>query len=95
MAYGVRGEERTFFGREVLTVWSGPFFSVYEGEAVALPRGDGYMLRMLHGHDEPVRVECPVPRTDENYQEIDAAIVAAVEKWYTDKGYVSLTVPTA
>lgn len=64
--------------RERLTVWSGPFASVWEGEAYSLPRGNGYMVTTYDG--EKIRVTCPTPRNDENYLAIDAAINDALNR---------------
>lgn len=69
--------------RDYLQVWSGPFFSVWEADGVSLPKGDGYMLTTYNGRK--VRVECPTPRNDENWQEVDAAISAAMEELHRDK----------
>lgn len=82
--YGVATDYDRSAGRkrEYLTVWSGPFFSVWEADAVSLPKGDGYMLRTYNG--VKVRVSCPTPRTDENYEEVDAAIDAALRAHYGD-----------
>lgn len=62
--------------RERLSIWSGPFMSVYEGEAFTLPGGAGYMVTRHNG--DRVRVTCPTPRTDENYTVIDEAINEAL-----------------
>ena len=62
--------------RERLTIWSGPFASVREGEAYSLPKGDGYMVTLEYGGK--VRVTCPTPRTDATYIEVDAAINKAL-----------------
>lgn len=64
--------------RERLDVWSGPFMSEWEGSALSLPKGDGYMLTTHSG--AKVRVSCPTPRTDETYREIDDAISAALRE---------------
>lgn len=64
--------------RKRLTLWSGPFASVREGEAYSLPKGDGYMVTLEYG--EKVRVTCPVERTDENYQEQDKAFNVALNR---------------
>lgn len=64
--------------RERLDVWSGPFMSEWEGSALSLPKGDGYMVTLYGG--KKVRVSCPTPRTDENYLEVDAAINAALRE---------------
>jgi hypothetical protein len=66
--------------RERLTIWSGPFASVLEGEAYSLPKGDGYMITTYHG--DKIRVECPTPRTDENYQKVDKAISDALNQHF-------------
>jgi hypothetical protein len=66
--------------RKRMTIWSGPFASVLEGEGLSLPKGDGYMITTYHG--EKVRVECPVERTDANYEEQDKAINDALNKHY-------------
>lgn len=64
--------------RKRLTLWSGPFASVREGEAYSLPKGDGYMVTLEYG--DKVRVECPVERTNENYIEQDEAFNKALNK---------------
>lgn len=66
--------------RKRLTLWSGPFASVYEGEAYSLPKGDGYMVTLPYG--DKVRVTAPVERTDENYQEQDKAFNDALNAHY-------------
>lgn len=70
--------------RERLAVWSGPFCSVYEGEAFSLPKGDGYMVTTYNG--DKVRVVCPTPRTDDNYLAVDAAIADALRGFYGETG---------
>ena len=64
--------------RKRLTLWSGPFASVREGEAYSLPKGDGYMVTLEYG--DKVRVECPVERTNESYMEQDKAFNDALNK---------------
>lgn len=64
--------------RKRLTLWSGPFASIREGEAYSLPKGDGYMVTLEYG--DKVRVECPVERTNENYREVDAAFNKALNR---------------
>lgn len=66
--------------RQRLTVWSGPFASVWEADALSLPKNDGYMLTTYTGNK--VRVTCPAPRDDENYREVDRAISDALETHY-------------
>lgn len=79
--YGVRTEYEKNEGkkRDYLTVWSGPFFSVWEADGVSLPSG-GYMLTTYN--DTKVRVECPSPRTEDNYKQVDQAISEALTKHY-------------
>ena len=62
--------------RKRYTIWSGPFASVREGEMYSLPKGDGFMITLEYGGK--IRVECPVERTDENYQEQDKAVNDAI-----------------
>lgn len=64
------------FGREVLSLWSGPFASQWEGSAFELPRHDGYVVTLYDGRQ--VRVSCQSPRTDESYAAVDDAIRAAI-----------------
>lgn len=66
--------------RERLVIWSGPFMSNYEGEAFTLPGGDGYMVTTYGG--DKVRVECPTPRTDANFQAVDDAISSSLVAHY-------------
>jgi hypothetical protein len=72
---GVRDEYAPRFGRQELTLWSG---SQYEGFAWELPRHDGYMIELEYRGR--VRVACESPRTEANYQRVDAAISAAVDE---------------
>lgn len=75
---GVRDEYTPKFGRQVLTLWSGWFYSDFEGTAVELPNHDGFMLTVDHfTWAHKVRVSCESPRTDENYERVDAAIETA------------------
>lgn len=60
--------------RDYLRVWSGPRYHTWEADGVSLPRGDGYMLTTYNG--DRVRVSCPTPRTDETFQQINAALSA-------------------
>lgn len=66
--------------RTRLTLWSGPFASVLEGEALSLPKNDGFMVTTYNG--DKVRVTCPVERTDKNYQEQDKAFNDALNAHY-------------
>lgn len=73
---GVRDEYAPEFGRQVLTLWEGGFLSDYVGRAVELPRGGGFMVAIDGG--ARIRVECPSPRTSENFHAVDEAIGTAV-----------------
>lgn len=75
---GVRDEYAPMFGRQNLTLWSGSFYSVFEGEARELPNHNGFMVSIEYG--PTIRVECPAPRTDENFEQVDAAIRDAIEQ---------------
>ena len=63
--------------RDCVTVWSGQFCDTWEATGFSLPSG-GYSLTLYGG--EKVRVPCPSPRTQDNYQEVDAAISSAIAK---------------
>ena len=78
--YGVTSdyEYNATHRRERLDIWSGPFCDVWEAEAYSL--AGGYMLTTHSG--DKVRVVCPTPRQDDNYEEIDAAINEALNKHY-------------
>lgn len=80
MQYGVTSdyEYNATHRRERLDIWSNPFYSVWEGEAYSL--ASGYMLTTYNG--DKIRVVCPTPRRDDNYEEIDAAINEALNKYY-------------
>lgn len=65
--------------RHRLELWSGGFMSDYEGEAYSLPKKDGYMVTLDHMlWSEKIRVTCPCPRDDDNYQEVDRLINEAI-----------------
>lgn len=81
-AYGVRDEYARKFGRQLLTLWSGSFSSMFEGQALELPNHDGYMVTLDYGRGK-TRVACEAPRTDENYLRVDAAISSAVTELVT------------
>lgn len=73
--FSVRDEYTPTFGRQNLTLWSGPFASNYEGSARELPNHDGFMVSLFRGQ---VRVTCPSPRDDDNWMQVDEAINAAL-----------------
>lgn len=75
--YSIRDEYAPKFGRQVLTLWEGGFAACYVGQAVELPKHNGYMITPEYG--TPVRVECESPRTDTNWMAVDSAISAALE----------------
>lgn len=74
--YGVIVDEKKEFGRQLLTLWTGTFSDQYEGHAVELPRHDGFMVHL--DYQDSLRVTCPAPRDETNYQEVDAAINEAL-----------------
>lgn len=79
--YGIRDEYAPRFGRQVLTIWSGAFSDSFEGEAVELPKHNGYMVRtagFMGIGSKSVRVKCPSPRTSENYDTVDTALNVAM-----------------
>lgn len=84
--YGIRDEYAPRFGRQNLTIWSGSFYSTFEGWAVELPNHNGYMVELEYVGK--IRVECEAPRTDENYERVDAAIVRGVRALEMLKGVV-------
>ena len=66
--------------RQRLVVWTGPFYSSYEGEAYSLPNNDGFMVTTYNEHK--IRVTCPAPRDQDNYQQVDDAINLALNAHY-------------
>lgn len=76
MRYSIRDEYAPKFGRQRLTLWGGSFASDHYGDALELPKRDGYMVTLYDGRK--VRVTCETPRTEENYLSVDAAISEAV-----------------
>ena len=83
-SFGVRTEYEDPRTRHCITVWSGPFYHTFEAEGLSLPKNAGYMLTTYNGGK--VRVACPAPRDDENYQEVDAAISVALAEHYQKIG---------
>lgn len=81
-------EYRTDHKRDRVVIWSGPFYSVYEGEGYSLPNG-GYMITTYN--DDRVRVICPSPRSEDNYLTVDSAIQEALDKHYRDNPTFSVT----
>jgi hypothetical protein len=83
--YEWRGTHKT----DRLTIWSGSFMSLYEGEAISLPNGAGYMVYVYQSGSK-VRVSCPCPRDDTNYLKVDNAISEALDAHYTKMGYTTV-----
>ena len=63
--------------RHRVTIWSGAFCSDFEGSGDSLPKRDGYSVTMIDGRR--LRVTCPCPRTEENFREVDRAIIRALD----------------
>lgn len=62
--------------RHRLTLWSGTFRDVPEGSALSTPTG--YMITPYYG--DKIRVECPSPRDDGNFWEVDKALSRALAR---------------
>ena len=83
--YGIHPHDRTPH-TEPFTVWSGAFMSELEGYGTFR---DGAKSVIVHvDYLEPVRVTFPegvtLPRTDDNYEAVDAAISDALNRAYPD-----------
>lgn len=63
-----------------MLIWEGTFSDQFVGYADELPRHDGYMITLEYAGK--IRVTCPAPRNDDNWQEVDAAINAAIDEHY-------------
>ena len=72
--------------RSRLSIWSGPFASIYEGEAYSLPGKNGYMVSLYYG--PKLRVETGGLRDDDNWQEVDNKIRAAINDYYESQWLV-------
>jgi hypothetical protein len=77
--------------RERVVVWSGTFRDTFEADGLSLPKGAGYMLTTYNG--DKVRVACPSPRDESNYQEVDEAIDKALTAHHLERGDSQL-IPT-
>jgi hypothetical protein len=75
--------------RDRITVWSQAFMESFEAEGYSLPRRDGYMLTTYNG--DTVRVTCPVPRNENNYQEVDRAVSDALDAHHAARGDMQVT----
>lgn len=82
MKMGVRSEheKNARLKRDYITVWSGVFCEVFEADGVSLPKANGYMLTTYNGDN--VRVDCPSPRTEDNYLLVDKAVIDALNSHY-------------
>lgn len=78
--------------RQRLTVWSGPFMSTFEGEAYSLPAG-GFMVTTYNA--DKIRVTCPSPRDESNFEAVDAAISDALNAHHATRGAATLAGVTA
>lgn len=87
--YGIRDEYEPVRGLQVLTLWSGSFFSTYEGRATALPGGGGFSV--VTYNDDKVRISCPSPRDADNFRAVDKAINVAMEEHHRAAGRVQIT----
>lgn len=87
--YGVATDYEWAGKRDRLVVWSGSFMSTFEAEGIELPKGDGYMLTTYNDGDK-VRVSCPTPRDESNYEQVDVAINAALNAYERKRGSVKL-----
>lgn len=75
---GIRDEYAPTFGLQNLTLWDGALADVFTGTARELPNHDGFMVT-LWPTCRKIRVECPAPRTDENFHDVDDAIRTAIK----------------
>lgn len=82
--YSIRDEYAPRFGRQNLTIWSGGFASDMEGWAQELPGHDGFMVTLEFSRGN-VRVECPAPRNEENFEEVDDAIAKAIREFLAER----------
>ena len=98
--YGITHDDEYRHGliehkRDRLEIWSGPFYHTREADIFTR---DG--AKSATGYDysgEKFRVTLPegvtFPRTDENYEQIDAAISAAYEAHNARLGRIRMEVP--
>lgn len=85
MDYAIRDEYSPRFGRQVLTIWSGPFAETFEGTAVELPKGDGYMITTRQNVKIRARLAPSyVPRSDATYRKVDWKIDLCLNAYYED-----------
>lgn len=87
--YGVMTDYEYEGKRTHLTIWSGPFYSQYEGEAYSRPKGWTIKLDYI---DEPIRVDGPNTRNETNYEKVDALISEAIKAHLAKHGYTEVTI---
>ncbi|QNJ55584.1 hypothetical protein SEA_PHINKY_93 [Microbacterium phage Phinky] len=79
--------------RIYFTIWSGSFMSVWEADGYATPGAKQVTLN-TYAQTNKVVVKLPdgvtFPRTDENYEAIDAAISAALNEWERKRGSIQM-----
>lgn len=68
--------------RKRISVWTGPFMSVWIATGYSLPKNNGFMLTDYN--DKKIRVECETDRREDNFQVIDKAISDALNVFYAD-----------
>lgn len=86
--FGVTTDYEYTGKRDRLDVWEGSFMSSHAAVAYSLPKNNGYMLTTYNG--DKVRVECPVPRDENTYLEVDEAINLALNEHYASIGAKTL-----
>ena len=62
--------------RQYIDVWSGPWMHSHEGRGVS--RKHGFTITTYN--DDVIHVDCPSPRTEDNYQAVDRAIATALNE---------------
>lgn len=79
--------------RIYFTIWSGPFMSTWEADGYATPGAKQVTLN-TYAQTNKVVVKLPdgvtFPRTDKNYEAIDAAINAALNEWEQKRGSIQI-----
>ncbi|MCK9600459.1 MAG: hypothetical protein M0R06_15545 [Sphaerochaeta sp.] len=70
--------------RHRIRVWSGAWYGAWEADGYSLPNNAGYMLTTYNG--DKIRVLCPCPRGDDNWQAVDDAISDALVAHYEKRG---------
>lgn len=90
--YGVAVSERDSGRGFYLSVWSGSFMSTWEAQGY--PRDGAKRITLTTYNDDKVVVHLPegvtFPRTDKNYEAIDAAIDGALNEYERARGSVQM-----